>query len=244
MQPASTDQRPRERIVRAAYELLQASGREAATTRAVSAAADVQPPTIYRQFGDMRGLLDAAANHGFAAYLDSKRKRPREADPVDDLRRGWDLHVEFGLAQPAVYALLYGEPRPEGAPAAVTAGLEILRGLIQRIAEAGRLRLPVDRAMHMVHAACKGVTLSLLATPAAQRDSGLAEALRETLIAAITTQAPQGRQRAPERAGDRVARHAVALKASLAEGTGLSPAEAALMADWLDRLARQDPGGA
>ena len=34
-------------------------GRGAVTTRAVSAAARVQPPTIYRQFGDMRGLLDA-----------------------------------------------------------------------------------------------------------------------------------------------------------------------------------------
>lgn len=237
MPSASIDQ-PRERIVRAAYELLHASGREAVTTRAVSAAADVQPPTIYRQFGDMRGLLDAAANFGFASYLDSKRTRPREADPVDDLRRGWDLHVEFGLTHPAVYALLYGEPRPEGAPTAVTEGLEILRGLIQRIAEAGRLRLPVDRAMHMVHAACKGATLSLLATPVAQRDPGLAEALRETLISAITTQAAQAPARSRERPQDRVARHAVALKASLESATPLSPGETALMTEWLDRLAR------
>ncbi|NED93539.1 helix-turn-helix transcriptional regulator, partial [Streptomyces sp. SID11233] len=42
----------RERIVAAATELLEESGREAVTTRAVAARAGVQAPAIYRLFGD------------------------------------------------------------------------------------------------------------------------------------------------------------------------------------------------
>ena len=54
---SSRDSRPdaRTRILRAATELLATGGRSAVTTRAVSAAARVQPPTIYRHFGAMRG---------------------------------------------------------------------------------------------------------------------------------------------------------------------------------------------
>src|SRR5918997_5195209 len=97
----------RDRIVRAAAELLDEAGREAVSTRAVANAAGVQAPTIYRQFGDMRGLLDAVAAHGFSEYLRGKRSREQAEDPVEDLRRGWDLPVEFGLANPALYKLMY-----------------------------------------------------------------------------------------------------------------------------------------
>src|SRR3954451_12093730 len=103
---------PRERIVQGAAALLAEGGRDAVTTRAVASAAGVQAPTIYRLFGDKSGLLDAVAEHGFAAYLGEKGVPEPDADPVDDLRTGWDMHVGFGLANPALYALMYGDPRP------------------------------------------------------------------------------------------------------------------------------------
>jgi hypothetical protein len=59
--------------------------------------------------------------HGFAAYLAEKGVREPGADPVDDLRAGWDLHVGFGLANPALYPLMYGDPRPGAAPPAAIA---------------------------------------------------------------------------------------------------------------------------
>src|SRR5213082_3591627 len=86
----------RERIMRAAAGLLAQGGREAVTTRAVSAAAGVQAPTLYRQFGDMRGLLNAVARETLAAYVRDKAAQEPGDDPVEDLRRGWDLHVAFG----------------------------------------------------------------------------------------------------------------------------------------------------
>src|SRR5689334_20192254 len=102
----------RDRILEAATALLREGGREAVSTRAVSDAAGVQAPTIYRLFGDKQGLLDAVAEHGVQQYLGSKLEAPPGVDPVEDLRSGWDQHVAFGLENPALYALIYGEPRP------------------------------------------------------------------------------------------------------------------------------------
>ena len=223
---------PRERMIRAAVELLAAGGRDAVSTRAVCAAADVQTPTIYRHFGDMRGLVDAAASRRLDTYLQAKRTRPREADPVNDLRRGWDLHVEFGLTSPGVYALLYGDPRPDDRPAAVSEGEAMLRALVERIAKAGRLRVDVDRAVQMIHSACRGLTLNLISTPVAERDKGLSTAIREAVFSAITTDVSP-RERGED---DPTARHAVALKAVLGEPPAFTRAEIALLSDWLDRL--------
>jgi AcrR family transcriptional regulator len=167
----------RDRILRAAADLLAEGGRDAVSTRAVAAAARVQAPAIYRLFGDKRGLLDAVAAHGFAAYLRDKTARPPSGDPVDDLRHGWDLHVAFGVANPAVYALMYGDPRPGAAPEAAREAAAVLDGLVRRVAEAGRLRVAADRAAAMIHAAGCGVTLSLIATPSAERDPGLSSAV-------------------------------------------------------------------
>ena len=223
---------PRERIIRAAVDLLASGGRDAVSTRAVCAAAHVQTPTIYRHFGGMQGLLDAAVSRCFENYLQAKRTRPREPDPVNDLRRGWDLHVEFGLTNPGVYALLYGDPRPDNRPAAVSEGDAILRGLVEQIAKAGRLRVDVDRAVQMIHSACRGVTLTLISTPVAERDQGLSTATREAILSVLTTDAaiPKGGD------DDLTARHAVALKAVLGESPALTRAETALLSDWLDRL--------
>src|SRR4051794_30638029 len=92
----------RDRMIAAATRLLAEGGREAVSTRAVSAAAGVQAPTIYRLFGDKQGLLDAVAAHGFTTYLNSKTNLKPSADPIEDLRSGWDLHVNFGLTNPAL----------------------------------------------------------------------------------------------------------------------------------------------
>src|SRR5690242_14236128 len=132
----------RERIVEAATALLADGGPDAVSTRAVATAAGVQPPTIYRLFGDKQGLLDAVVAHGFAAYLATKTAREPLADPVDELRAGWDEHVGLGLANPALYRLMYSQPR---SGPAVTAAYGILAQRIHRIAEAGRLRVPEAR---------------------------------------------------------------------------------------------------
>ncbi len=223
----------------AATQLLAQSGREAVSSRAVSAAAGVQAPTIYRQFGDMQGLLDAVARETLARYVAEEATFDPTDDPAQDLRRGWDIHVAFGLANPAVYGLMYGNRVALPATQAAHDGLEILQGLISRVAQAGRLRISVPRATQLIAAAGQGVTLELIATPPQARDPQLATAMREAVMSAVlTAQAPvdsSGKQPGPQR----VAARAVALQAVLAEAPDvLSVAERQLLEEWLERLAK------
>lgn len=222
----------RDRIIEAATALLAKDGRDAVSTRAVSAAAGVQAPAIYRIFGDKQGLLDAVASHGFETYLRSKKDNPVTDDPVADLRRGWDLHVGFGLSHPALYSLIYGDLRPSGESPAAREASAILASMIHRIAEAGRLRMIEQRAAVLVHAAGRGMTLTLISLPEEQRDLSLSTVARESAIAAITTDPPPDE---PQIGGPVAA--AVALSAVVPQTTALTTAERALLADWLDRIA-------
>jgi AcrR family transcriptional regulator len=225
--------RHRERIIEVATGLLADGGPSAVSTRAVSAAAGVQPPVIYRLFGDKQGLLDEVAAHGFATYLASKSAIELSDDPVGDLRAGWDLHVGLGLASPALYTLMYGQPRPGASPPpAAVAALDVLAKHIGRIAEAGRLRIPEDRAVALVHAAGCGTTLTLIATPADRRDPELSAAAREAVIAAITTDPPATAPQGPAAA-------AVTLRTLLPRTGALTGPERTLMREWLDRIASQ-----
>lgn len=219
----------RERIIEAALVLLSDGGPAAMSTRAVSAAAGVQAPTIYRLFVDKDGLLDAVTAHRFEGYLVEKTTRERAEDPVEDLRRGWDVHVGFGLENPAVYAAVYGGMRLGHRPVAAARADQILLEMMHRIAAAGRLRLDVPTAARMVHAAGLGVTLALINTSEAERDLHLSELAREAVIAAVTTDDVV-------RADDPVAVAARTLHAALPASGGLTDAERHLMAEWLGRF--------
>lgn len=219
------------RVIEAAAELLAQDGSEAVTTRAVATAAGVQPPAIYRLFGDKDGLLEAVVEHGYAQFIATKQAQPPLDDPVDDLRAGWDMAVEFGLTNPALYALMYGEPRRGTTSPAFAAGMAILLGRIRRIAETGWLRVDEGLAAALIHATARGAVLTWLSLPEDRRDPALLSAMRESMVTAVTTRAP-----AVEDAGPAGA--ARALRAALPEQTVLSPGEQALLVEWLDRLAR------
>ena len=218
------------RIVTSAIDLLNSGGRDAVTTRAVADAANVQVPTIYRLFGDKQGLLNAVAEHGFTTYLKEKTGRKPGRDPVENLRTGWDLHVEFGLSHPAIYLLMYAEPRPGVPSPAADMFYRLLKEHIRRVAAAGRLRFSEERAADLFHASGCGTVLTLLAKADGQRDRGLLEIAREAAIAAITTDAPAFEGSGPAAA-------AAALRALLPEAEPLSDGERTLLTEWLNRLA-------
>ncbi|MER7178261.1 TetR/AcrR family transcriptional regulator, partial [Streptomyces hyaluromycini] len=181
----SRDTDTRQRVVDAALGLLEREGRDAVTTRAVAVAAGLQPPAIYRLFGDKDGLLEAVAEHGFATFLAGKRVDPDPEDLIEDLRRSWDLAVGFGLENPALYMLMYGGTSHSGS-AAFRAGLEILRGRVRRLAAGGWLRVGEDLAVDVIHATARGAVLTWLSAPEANRDPALLATLREAMVSAVT----------------------------------------------------------
>jgi AcrR family transcriptional regulator len=222
-----SDSGTRERILQAAARLLADSGGAPVSTRAVCAAAGVGAPTLYHHFGDKNGLLDAVVAYGFERYLEEKRSRPSTGDPVEDLRRGWDAHVEFGLAHPAFYALMYGVGRRA---AASVEAYKILLHITEQIARAGRLRVPVKTAAAMIHAASVGVTLQLISEDG--HDPDLSSRTREAILAAVATDETQDRPSS-------VSAMAIALTSALEGRTPhtLTEAETAMLREWLTRVA-------
>lgn len=220
----------RTRILVAATELIAGGGIEAATTRAVGVAAGVQAPTIYRLFGDKRGLLEAAAEHGLAMFVADKSVVVMSDDPVHDLRRGWDLNVEFGVANPGLFSIMSSDPHLRTQSPALAVGSNMLGNVINRIALAGRLRVSEERAVALMQSAGVGTVLTLLGQPYETRDMGLSEAAREAAIAAITGEPVTTTNPGPSD-------FARALLASLNRRSMLSPGEHLLLKELLHRIA-------
>ncbi|MFJ9034494.1 TetR/AcrR family transcriptional regulator [Streptomyces sp. NPDC102274] len=227
--------RTRRQILEVAAGILEREGAQAVSTRAVAAAAGIRAASLYQLFDDKDGLLSALAIHAFDIYLAEKHTLARTDDPVDDMRRGWDIHVEFGLRHPAFYLLMFGTDRPGRRPPAADEANDLLLKFLDRVAAAGRLRVPTPLAARLSSAAVIGVTLSLVGTPAENRDLGISARMRDTVIDSLTTDPPPAMDPG-------LASRAVALDAALTTTDGatlpLSPTETALLRDWLHRLAR------
>jgi AcrR family transcriptional regulator len=180
---------PRDRILKAAEEIIANSGVDAATTRSVAIAANVQAPTIYRLFGDKDGLLDAVAEKVMAGYATAKTSRARQADPVNELREGWNAHVAFALTHPGIFQIVSTRAYPATTSPALVRGIEVLRSKINAVASVGRLRITEARAIELFHATATGVILLMLRCPPNERDMALSEEAREATITALTGEA-------------------------------------------------------
>jgi Tetracyclin repressor-like, C-terminal domain len=190
----------------------------------------------------MAGLLNAVARYGFALYLGEKAASAgggaQPGDPVSDLRSGWDAHIEFALRNPAMYALMYGEPRP-GMEAATGDIRAALTAVLQRIAVAGRLAVNLERATEIVLAANVGTALALLDARSRDRplNDDFSDAMREMVLATITTAPAQPTTTGDVTAGSPLVQSAVALTAGLPlVQDRFSPGEFTLLHELLDRL--------
>jgi AcrR family transcriptional regulator len=222
----------RSRIIEVAARLLHEQGPSAVTTRGVAEAAGVQAPAIYRLFGDKDGLLDAVAEHAMATYVSTKAAiveaaSAADVDPLDDLRAGWEMQIDFGLTNPTLSVLLSDPGRGLRSPAAQS-GKRVLELRVHRVALTGRLRVSEQRAVDLIHAAGTGAVLTLLSTPPEQRDPRLADDLFDAVLRRIVTDTPQLPENGP-------AASAVAVRAIAPQLTMLSDAERLLLGEWLDR---------
>jgi AcrR family transcriptional regulator len=220
----------RTRSIEVALQLLKEGGRDALTTRAVADAAGIQAPTLYRLFGDKRGLLDAVVEYSYVSVFKTKKAQKYDPDPLENLRKAWEHNTKYGLENPILYALLVGDPRP-GFPSPVTQIVQQRLGeTIHQIALAGRLRVTEKQAVELVYAASTGAVLALLAMPEEQRDLRLAQDACEAVIAAITNDSPTSNKPGAEAA-------AITLKAALPEVKSLTDGERLFLTELLDRIA-------
>lgn len=192
----------------------------------------MQAPAIYRLFGDKDGLLDAVAEHVMATYVSAKAAAVEAAaaddtDPLEDLRAGWRTYIDFGIANPTLFALLNDPGRAPRSPAAQS-GQHVLEMRVHRVALTGQLRVSEERAVDLIHAAGIGAVLTLHSKQSERRDPGLADDLFDAVLRSILTDAPEPRENGAVAA-------AVAFRAIAPRLDMLSDAERQLLAQWLDR---------
>ena len=112
-------------------------------------------PTVYHHFGDKEALVDRIVNDWFLEFDRAIAAALPTDDPVEGLRRGFEQYVAYGCAQPEHYRLIFSRARRT--PAGLAA-YDRLRRLVQALADAGRLRGPVEEATAACWAAVHGAT--------------------------------------------------------------------------------------
>ena len=223
----------RDRLLLAATQLLDEAAGGPVSTREITERAGVRAPTLYHHFGSKQALLDAVVSHGFKEFLRSRRASSKNSDPLEDIRAGWDSHVAFGLEFPGAYAHIYGNVKP-GVPCGVTEDVRAhLLKALQPAAIQRRLRVSPAEAATRILAACSGVTLTLIQQPASERDLGLSEGMRESVLASISDVPME--MAARHTPGARQALESVA--ATIDDANTLTAGERTLMRELLARLA-------
>lgn len=224
-----TDIPARERLLIAGARLLDEARGGDVSTRAVLELAGVQAPTLYHHFGSKQGLLDEVVSHGFRQFL-TARLEEGSADPLADVRTGWDTHVRFGMDHPAFYAYIYSRVE-RGQQCGVVAEVEaMILHALEPAALAGRLRVPAAEAAREILAASTGVLATMISDPGDEVDWALSERVRDAILDSLVLDAPGPAGMDPARA------LLAALDSGLAERADFSPAETMLLKDWIGRL--------
>lgn len=176
-------------ILDAASALLEAHGPAGLTTRAICDAAGIKSPTLYHHFGDKDGLERALIQRGMADFMRRKQQAIASDDPLNQLRAGWDIALEFALKRPALYALLAHHSRLE--PALLEDAYAVMQARVQRLVDMGRLRGPVEATARTIWAASQGA-LSLVHRGLPRKEiEATSNVLFEAVIRALA-QAPGG----------------------------------------------------
>ena len=222
----------RDRLLEAAAGLIAAAPGRDVSLRSICDEAGVKLPTLYHHFGSKEGLLDAVVEHGFDLYLNVKEGNGDGTDPIGALRAGWDAHVDFAVANPGFYALMYGQVAPGSRPAGQDRPGQILLALTRSAADQGLLVVDAEQAAAHVLAANVGVALRQITL--AHVDPELSAAMREATLAAICGTTPTT-ERPTESPQDTAAR---LLRTLSEQPVQLGEPETSLLRKWLTQLAR------
>lgn len=188
---------------------------------------------MYNLFGSKAGLIDAVIARGFEVYREQEARLGATGDPLQDLRTGWDFHVDFGLSNPSFYILMASRVKDVNAVGTQRASSDelspekLLRGHIRAAEEQGLLTVDPRVAIELMTATVIGVTLrqALEKRPAPE----VSRLARESVMQAITREQATATQ-------------AAAIDAFASENTDvLGDAETALFRSWLHRLKASAP---
>jgi AcrR family transcriptional regulator len=175
---------------------LAARGIEGFSLRGVAKRAGVSHAAPAHHFRDVNGLLTALAAEGFRRFLDYQKARQKkaEADPLSQLVAAGTGYIDFAMAHPALFRLMFSSDRPDHAAAEL--GVAARAAYQQLVDDVGRLRGPapgqtepapieVMRTWAVAHGIADLMNSRrlkpLLGVRKAERDAILADMLRRSL---------------------------------------------------------------
>lgn len=138
----------RARILDAARTLFLERGVEAVTLREIAQRIEYSTTAIYVHFKDKAALVAAMLDEDFAQFSRSLEHMAEVADPVERLAALHDAYLDFALAMPHHYQLLFLTPgtnaQPEAKEPTGIAGYRVLHSTIAACIAAHRLRPELD----------------------------------------------------------------------------------------------------
>ena len=178
-------------LIEAAHQVLAAEGVEGLSLRKVAQYLGVSAPALYSHFADKRALLAELATQGFeelAASMQTPSVSRATGDPgtVPDLHGLALAYVNFSLANPALYRLMFGREAGDLGefPALAQAGQRcygVMRASVaEQLRRAGAsddLAIAATAAWSMVH----GLS-TLLADGRVKVDSGGSRSREELIL--------------------------------------------------------------
>ncbi len=105
---------------------LEAVGVEGFSLRSVARRAGVSHAAPAHHFGDVTGLMSALAEEGFRLFLASMQagEAAAEASPRDRLTAAGLGYIDFALAHPALFRLMFASSRPDFAGSGLAAAAD------------------------------------------------------------------------------------------------------------------------
>jgi AcrR family transcriptional regulator len=107
MGSTASDTSLREKILQEAIEIVEKHGGEGVTMRFLAERLGYSPATIYQYFRNKRELLQVLAAEGFDRLAGAVESSLRLPDPVEAMVEGAKRYIDFGLAHPEIYRLMF-----------------------------------------------------------------------------------------------------------------------------------------
>ncbi len=124
-------------LLQAAEEELAEKGRDRFSLRSVAKRAGVSHAAPAHHFGDITGLMAALASSGFQRFLATQKSRQAAAppDPREQLLQSGLGYIDFALAHPALFRLMFGKSWSDiSDPALKTSAEAAFMHLLQNVA--------------------------------------------------------------------------------------------------------------
>ena len=163
----------RDSLITAAADLLSGNGFQGLRMADVATRTGVSRQTVYNEFGNKEGLVQAVALHRTAEYLDGVDSRLADADePFDGMRDAITFMLEHAAQDRLVSSVLTGADAEDLLPFLTTKGLPVLIPATEVVARHLRKHwpdLPHER-VHLIAEATVRLALSHLLMPSGSPD--------------------------------------------------------------------------